>query len=243
MKTLIVSLLLFSVSAQALTTIHSLDFTKPRETQVSLGASFERNLEILRQRPADLSKVQGFNLPTDEFDPFAPGADQALEDFDRAYEERYNQSAHLDQGLGLNGDLLETVGGCYQISCPVYAYVSRANQTLSLYLNGQLVDTWLVSTGMPGHGTPALNTHVTSRIYTAYTSTKFPGGDYNGLGNMPYAVFVSGGIAIHGTPQGNWRRLGTRASHGCIRVHPSNAAVFNRLVRENGPRNVWVVVD
>jgi len=234
------SLLAFSVTARALPMAGSLESAKPRATTVNFGASFERNLEILRQRPADLSNVQGFDLPTDEFDPFAPGADQALEAFDRAYEERYGQSAHFDEGLELNGDALV---GCYQWTCPVFAYVSRANQTLTLYLNGQAYDTWLVSTGMSGHATPRLNTRVTSRIYTAYTSTKYPEGDYNGLGNMPYAVFVSGGIAIHGTPQGNWRRLGRPASHGCIRLHPSHAEIFNRLVRENGWRNVWVVVD
>lgn len=218
MKALIAFFVVFSVTCHA------------------LAASLERNLQILSERPANLSKVRGYNLPTKEFDPFAPDAEKTLEAFDRAYEDRYGSPSHLADGW-------DDLTGCYQISCPVFAYVSRANQTLTLYMNGQPVDTWLVSTGMPGHATPALNTHVTSRIYTAYTSTKYPEGDYNGLGNMPYAVFVSGGIAIHGTPQGNWKRLGRPASHGCIRVHPANAEVFNRLVRENGPRNVWVVVE
>jgi hypothetical protein len=52
-----------------------------------------------------------------------------------------------------------------------------------------------------------------------------------------------GGFAIHGTGRGNWRKLGNKASHGCIRVHPDNALIFNRLVRENGIKNVWITVQ
>lgn len=70
-----------------------------------------------------------------------------------------------------------------------------------------------------------------------------PGGDYNGLGNMPYAVFVRGGYAIHGTTKGNWPKLGTPASKGCIRLHPDNGFIFNRLVRAVGVRAAWVSVE
>jgi len=73
-------------------------------------------------------------------------------------------------------------------------------------------------------------------------SSKFPGGDYNGLGNMPYAVFVDGGFAIHGTTRGNWPLLGQVASHGCIRVHPDNGFIFNRLVRQHGVKNTWITI-
>jgi lipoprotein-anchoring transpeptidase ErfK/SrfK len=59
---------------------------------------------------------------------------------------------------------------------------------------------------------------------------------------MPYAVFIRGGYAIHGTTPGNFSKLGTRASHGCIRLHPDNAKLFNELVKRVGLENTWVKI-
>jgi hypothetical protein len=43
------------------------------------------------------------------------------------------------------------------------------------------------------------------------------------------------GVAFHGTPAGNYRRLGTNDSHGCIRMHQKNAlALLNRLTGLDG---------
>jgi len=112
-----------------------------------------------------------------------------------------------------------------------------------VYINGSLQASWSVSTGMPGYGTPDFDKHPDGRIYDRYTSTKYPGGDWNGLGNMPYAVFIRGGFALHGTPRSNWSKLGRPASHGCIRMHPDNAYWFNRLVRQHGVSNVWITVQ
>lgn len=131
--------------------------------------------------------------------------------------------------------------GCYQITCKVWADVDKTTQTLHLYVDGMYVTSWPVSTGR-SLDTPNMETHPNGRIYRAYTSKKHPGGDYKGLGNMPYAVFIRGGIAIHGTPQGNWRRLGRPASHGCIRLHPENAYTFMNLVKSVGVRQVWVSI-
>ena len=208
----------------------------------------KRNLDIMSAIPQDLGSVQGYDGDTSEFNPYAPGAEQELEAFDEAYQRETGDSGRIDNGSGMRADspfadLFDRIGGCYQESCPVFAHVSRAKQTLTLYLNGRAVDVWPVSTGVEGFETPRMDQHVSSRIYTRYSSSKYPGGDFNGLGNMPYAVFIRGGFAIHGTPRGNWRLLGRRASHGCIRLHPSHGATFNRLVRENGNTNVWILVD
>ena len=88
-----------------------------------------------------------------------------------------------------------------------------------------------------------MDRHPDGRVYTAHTSGKYPGGDYKGLGNMPYAVFIYRSYAIHGTPEGNWKYLGAKASHGCIRIHPDYAQYFNSIVRDAGVANVWVTVD
>ena len=46
---------------------------------------------------------------------------------------------------------------------------------------------------------------------------------------MPYSIFFHGGYAIHGSYEVS--HLGRPASHGCIRLHPANAAVLFALVR------------
>jgi lipoprotein-anchoring transpeptidase ErfK/SrfK len=58
---------------------------------------------------------------------------------------------------------------------------------------------------------------------------------------MPYAIFFHRGYAIHGTYE--LSRLGGPASHGCVRLHPQNAAILFSLVREEGPRNTRIVVE
>ena len=57
---------------------------------------------------------------------------------------------------------------------------------------------------------------------------------------MPYSVFFHGGYAMHGT--GYVRSLGRPASHGCVRLHPANAALFYNLVREYGLGNARIVI-
>ena len=132
---------------------------------------------------------------------------------------------------------------CKQITCAVWAQVILAEQKLYLYQNGILKDTFLVSTGDRRHKTPKFNTKFGGRMYKKYTSKKFPGGNYMGLGNMPYVIFIKGGYAIHGTTPGNFNKLGRVASHGCIRLHPNNAKVFYDLIKTVGAHNTWITVE
>lgn len=132
--------------------------------------------------------------------------------------------------------------GCYRHTCKVWADIDKTTQRMILYVNGKKQADWPVSTGWREE-TPNMDTRPNGRIYEAYDSKEYPGGgDYNGLGNMPYSVFVRGGIAIHGTPQRFWRRLGERASHGCIRLHPENAQIFMNVVMMAGARNTWITI-
>jgi len=131
---------------------------------------------------------------------------------------------------------------CNKMECSVYIIVNKANQRLYVFLDGALLDTFDVSTGMRGHVTPNMEHRFNGRMYKKYTSKKFPGGDYMGLGNMPYAMFVRGGYAIHGTTLGNIKYLGRPASHGCIRLHPDNAKLLYELVEKAGVENTWVSI-
>ncbi len=57
---------------------------------------------------------------------------------------------------------------------------------------------------------------------------------------MPYSIFFRGGYAIHGSYAVN--QLGRPASHGCIRLAPSNAATLYSLVQSHGAGNTIIVI-
>lgn len=142
----------------------------------------------------------------------------------------------------LKGKSSSTKSNCSEKECPLVAEIVKAKQLMYLYIGGELKDSFAVSTGIPGRETPNINMRASGPVFTRYTSTKYPEGDYKGLGNMPYAVFVKSGYAIHGTTQGNFAKLGKKASHGCIRLHPDNAKLFYDLVKIFGLNNTWVIV-
>lgn len=132
---------------------------------------------------------------------------------------------------------------CQEKDCIVYAEIDKSKQTLYLYLLGELKDSFKVSTGKgKKYETPPMSLHPRGPLIIKYTSKKFPGGNYQGLGNMPYAVFLRGGYAIHGTTPGNYGKLGSKASHGCIRLHPDNAKVFHALVKTVGLEQTWIAI-
>ena len=58
---------------------------------------------------------------------------------------------------------------------------------------------------------------------------------------MPHSIFFQGGYAIHGSYE--IHRLGGPASHGCIRLHPANAATLFALVRQRGMGDTVIVVS
>lgn len=198
---------------------------------MSLGQAQEEDMEYFS--PEDSTNI------IEELNPFDPNIESILEELDQNYYDATGELPYLEETL----DDLTDFSSCRRSSCNVWARVNKSSQRMELYVNGGLRDSWAVSTGVSGYGTPNFDRHPNGRIYDRYSSVKYPGGDYKGLGNMPYAVFIQGGFALHGTPKSNWKRLGSRASHGCIRMHPDNAYVFNRLVREYGIKRVWITVN
>lgn len=107
----------------------------------------------------------------------------------------------------------------------VTARVDISSQSMKVYRGGRLLHSWKVSTGRSGYGTPT-GTWTVHRMHKRYFSRK-----YNGA-PMPYAMFYYRGFAIHGTNAIS--RLGRPASHGCVRLHPKNAARLFSLVRSYG---------
>lgn len=109
--------------------------------------------------------------------------------------------------------------------------ISRASQTMRVYVGGQLRHSWRVSTGRRGYTTPS-GSYRPTRLERMWHSRKYH------WSPMPYSIFFRGGYAIHGTTE--TRYLGRRASHGCIRLAPSNARKLYSLVRSYGPRSTRI---
>lgn len=115
----------------------------------------------------------------------------------------------------------------------VLVRIDKSTQTMSVAVDGATRYTWPVSTGKAGFGTPS-GTYSPQRLHRTYFSRKY----YNSP--MPYSIFFHGGYAIHGSYEIS--RLGGPASHGCVRLHPSNAATLFSLVKQHGAGSTRIVV-
>lgn len=92
---------------------------------------------------------------------------------------------------------------------------------------------WDVSTGRKGYTTP-------SGEYQPYRMTKMHYSRKYDNAPMPYSIFFHGGYAIHATDAVD--RLGSPASHGCVRLNPQNARWLYRLVQEFGAENTYITI-
>ncbi|MDW5313319.1 L,D-transpeptidase [Rhizobium sp. PL01] len=114
------------------------------------------------------------------------------------------------------------------------ARVSLSSQTMTVSQNGFVRYRWKVSTARKGYVTPQ-GSWSAKWLSRDHRSRKYDNAP------MPYAVFFNGGYAVHATF--DLKRLGRPASHGCIRLHPENAAEFFALASEYGLKNTQIVVS
>lgn len=113
----------------------------------------------------------------------------------------------------------------------VVAHIDLSSQRMTVLVNGMAAYSWPVSTARRGYVTPT-GSYRPQRMYRSYYSKKY----YNSP--MPNSIFYSGGYAIHGSYAVS--QLGAPASHGCIRLHPSNAATLYSLVQSHGAGNTVI---
>ena len=112
--------------------------------------------------------------------------------------------------------------------------VDKSTQQMSVSVDGVPRYRFAVSTGRAGYGTPNGAYHP-QRLAASWFSKLY----YNSP--MPYSIFFHGGYAIDGSYEIN--RLGGPASHGCIRLHPANAAALFELVKSEGMAATTIVVS
>ena len=119
-------------------------------------------------------------------------------------------------------------------SAAVLISVNKSTQQMSVSVDGVPRYRFAVSTGRAGYGTPN-GTYHPQRLAASWFSKLY----YNSP--MPHSIFFHGGYAIHGSYEIN--RLGGPASHGCIRLHPANAATLFELVKSEGMGATTIVVS
>ena len=121
---------------------------------------------------------------------------------------------------------------------------ARAAVTVTIDLSAQTMTvisgaarstyTWKVSTARRGYVTPT-GTYHPQFLKRMHYSSRYHNSP------MPHSIFFKGNFAIHGT---NYiKSLGKPASHGCVRLHPSNAAALFNMVRERGMRSARITIS
>jgi hypothetical protein len=111
--------------------------------------------------------------------------------------------------------------------------INKSKQRMAVVVDGAERYVWRISTGTAGG--PPSGSYRPQRMARKWYSRK-----YN-WSPMPHSIFFHEGYAIHGTVY--LSRLGHRASHGCVRLHPKNAATLFDLVRREGMAGTTIVVS
>ncbi|MFJ4076370.1 L,D-transpeptidase family protein [Curtobacterium sp. NPDC089991] len=120
---------------------------------------------------------------------------------------------------------------------PYAIVVTRAENTLDLYKDGKVVDSYPVATGTGGTPSPTGRFALTELLAPtnsgygpyAYGTTAFSD-VLNSFGGGP------GQIGLHGTDDSS--SIGTAASHGCIRMHNADISALAELLPLGTPFQV-----
>ena len=132
----------------------------------------------------------------------------------------------------LLGAVLAVSASAERAVAEVVITIDKSTQLMSVAVSGFNLYTWAVSTGLGGG--PPSGSYTPLRLERYWYSRKY------GRSPMPHAIFFHKGYAMHGTNYVS--RLGRRASHGCVRLHPANAAQLFALVRSEGVGNTRIVI-
>jgi L,D-transpeptidase catalytic domain len=132
-----------------------------------------------------------------------------------------------------------SIAGFVMLSHAVFAAslditINKVSQKMTVRVDGDIEYVWPVSTGAPGYDTPS-GKFRPFRMEAEHFSAEWDNAP------MPNSIFFTGeGHAIHGSQY--TKSLGRRASHGCVRLAPSNAAKLYALVQKNGMKNTSVAI-
>src|SRR5947199_6785049 len=115
---------------------------------------------------------------------------------------------------------------CTSAEAKVAITIDKNAQQMTVAVDGVERYHWPVSTGIPSYETPS-GSFRTFRMEEDHYSKEFDDAP------MPHSIFFTKiGHAIHGTDSAS--RLGSPASHGCVRLSRDNAATLYAPVQEQG---------
>src|SRR5882757_8884322 len=130
--------------------------------------------------------------------------------------------------IAVTGLMLFTAGAA---QAKVSITIDKDAQQMTVAVDGVERYHWPVSTGIPSRETPNGN----FRMEEDHYSKEFDDAP------MPHSIFFTKiGHAIHGTDSEG--RLGTPASHGCVRLSRAHAAALYALVQQEGVLNTTVTL-
>src|SRR3954466_10733813 len=112
--------------------------------------------------------------------------------------------------------------------------IDKDSQQMTVAVDGVERYHWPVSSGIPSRETPN-GSFRAFRMEEDHFSKEFDDAP------MPHSIFFTkAGHAIHGTDSVG--RLGTPASHGCVRLSRANASTLYALVQQEGVLNTTVTL-
>ncbi len=106
-------------------------------------------------------------------------------------------------------------------------------QRITVVKNNEPPIVWKISSGRPGYPTPT-GRFIMQRMDADHFSDEYD------QAPMPYAIFFSRGLAIHGTTQPG---LGRPASHGCVRLSVDHARELYEWVEQYGAGPIEITGD
>ncbi|WP_421694827.1 L,D-transpeptidase [Aestuariivirga sp.] len=131
--------------------------------------------------------------------------------------------------------LTGAVGAATKAKAPpeIEILIDVSNQSMTVDVNGWPYGRWKVSTARDGYHTPrgSWRPFLLKKMHYSKKYDNSP---------MPNSIFFLGGYAIHATYY--VRQLGSPASHGCIRLHPQNAARLYSLVQKHGMKSTRITI-
>ena len=144
-----------------------------------------------------------------------------------------------DEAANVCAELTSTAGqaeaGPDSRSSNVLITIDKTHQKMTIFVDGERKYEWRVSTGRPGYATPS-GTYAATSMNEVWYSKEWDNAP------MPNSIFFTkAGHAIHGSFE--VKKLGKAASHGCVRISPTNAATLYGLVGKNGLENTQVVLN
>src|SRR5678815_5174397 len=116
----------------------------------------------------------------------------------------------------------------------VLVTIDKSAQQMTVSVDGRPLHQWPVSTGKAGYDTP-------NGKFKAFRMERDHFSKEWDEAPMPFSIFFTQkGHAIHGSL--DTKRLGSPASHGCVRLLPANAEKLFALVEQEGVLNTTVVL-